>query len=297
MEDLIPVSYMKPLILLSVLCTSLTAASLTTTNTSNWSGNQVFGPGSVVPISGTGSTNLGSGFSIFIQSNESAQYGNISVSVNANSGMGNPGYTGTTPFNQGPYPRYQLSHVEASGSASFADKITLFTSGIGSGTIAFSLAFPGYGSPDMASASGSFTAGSQTANSGVIFQTLTIPFTLGQAIPISAFVSGTALDSVPNDSNFGASSIGPVVAVQSIQVFGPGGTQLSGYGYGTESAASYPFVGGTAVPEPGSFALIALALTLLALFRSANLRGSSLRAPAMDRNAATRFRALTPTAR
>jgi hypothetical protein len=236
---------MKPLILTTAMLFVLTpmqSASLTTTDTSKW-----YGPGG----SGTSSLTRFSPYaSVEIQSNESAQYGSVFVNVNTFSGILDP----TLVFG----PQGYFSHVEASGTAGFTDALTLFPAGgVSTGTLAFNLEMPGFRSPDITtSASGRFTAGSNTVIKGsssgfFIYYTLTTPFTSGQAIPISAFVQAWAADLQPNDLQYGGGQIGGLIAVRSIQVFDPAGSQLTGYSYTTESDATYPLLGGTLDPSGG----------------------------------------------
>jgi hypothetical protein len=267
----------------ALLCTTLTAASLTTTDSSYWSGN--YNPNnatSVIPVGGTGPTNIfltNPYLSVRIQSVETARYGDVSVFVYA----GGETTTGISPS-------YELTRVEASGTAAFSDAITLFTGAIDSGTIAFNLAFPGFGvqNGDIAGATGHFDAGAASAikqtRLGSFFQTLIIPFTSGALIPIGAFVRADATAVQPNGHSGHSSSTGPEILIQSIQVFDTGGSQLSGYRYTTQSDSTYAFVGGTAdpigsavgtpvaTPEPGSLGLIAIALMASALGRAGKHR-------------------------
>jgi hypothetical protein len=259
--------------------TPLTAASLSTTDTSNWNGyyrNDPLTAGTSVSGTtsvcfngcwGTHSTNIG------IVSRASAQYGSLGISVDANSGSSDA--MGNFRPSDGYFPRYELNQVKAFGTADFIDALTLFTGGIGTGNITFHIDFPGYipiGN-DPFSATGRFTAGGITAMRqgyvGVLFQTITIPFTDGISIPISGFLSAGAYDYAPNDISRGSAGGNPAVIVRSIQVFDPGGTQLNSYRYGAESNASYPFVGGTAVeiPEPGSFTLMGIGAMMVCRWR------------------------------
>jgi hypothetical protein len=265
---------MKPTLLTTALLFALTpmqAASLSTTDTSNYDGSYFTPPNIFTGVLGHSSIRFENGFDITLISTPRAAYGSISLFLAANSGIDGVDYS--RPTSDG-IPKYFMHQVMASGTAAFSDALTLFTGGINSGTVAFTLWFPGYWvlSGEVAEANGSFTAGSKTAlgNRGnPIHQTLITTFALGQAIPISAFLSGYAIDAVPNLRAYGSGGISAGVGIESIQVFDEAGNPLSGYSYSSESNAPYPFLGGTAVelPEPGSFALMGIGAMMLCRWR------------------------------